>query len=106
VTGFVADDADDLAGLAARVDELEPTACRRAAEERFDAKRLVAAYDARWAHWIAWELIAAARAGHWSREASRTRKTRSTASGMIILDALHLFQLPTERRTRPRRTPV
>lgn len=45
VTGFVADDVDAFAQLAGRVDEIDPLACRRAAEERFGADRMVAAYE-------------------------------------------------------------
>jgi glycosyltransferase involved in cell wall biosynthesis len=45
VTGYLASDFDELVCLAARVSELDPAACRRAAEERFTAERMVEAYE-------------------------------------------------------------
>jgi glycosyltransferase involved in cell wall biosynthesis len=44
-TGFVASDFDEFVELAARVDELDPAACRRAVEDRFSAERMVKAYE-------------------------------------------------------------
>lgn len=49
VTGFLADDEEELAGYLDRVDEIEPDACRRAAEEKFSsgamAERYLSLYD-------------------------------------------------------------
>lgn len=42
VTGFVADDDDELAALVTETDRIDRRACRRAAEERFSATRMVA----------------------------------------------------------------
>lgn len=42
-TGFLVDDAAEMAEAIARVGELDPAACRRAAEERFSASRTAAA---------------------------------------------------------------
>jgi glycosyltransferase involved in cell wall biosynthesis len=52
VTGFLAGDIDELVRLAARIDELDPAVCRRAAEERFTAERMVAAYEALYMEWV------------------------------------------------------
>jgi glycosyltransferase involved in cell wall biosynthesis len=43
-TGFLAGDEDELAGYLDRVDELDPNACRRAAEERFSAATMGGRY--------------------------------------------------------------
>ena len=52
VTGFLAGDIDGLVRLAARVVELDPAVCRRAAEERFTAERMVAVYEALYVEWV------------------------------------------------------
>jgi glycosyltransferase involved in cell wall biosynthesis len=44
VTGFLADDEAELADLLPRAGELDPAACRRAAEERFSAAAMAEAY--------------------------------------------------------------
>jgi glycosyltransferase involved in cell wall biosynthesis len=44
VTGFLADDEDELASFLQRVDEIDPAACRRAAEERFTAGTMADRY--------------------------------------------------------------
>ena len=44
VTGFLADDPAELPGLMDRVGELDPAACRRAAEERFSAGAMAERY--------------------------------------------------------------
>ena len=44
VTGFLAGDERELAGYMARAGEIDPEACRRAAEERFTADRMADAY--------------------------------------------------------------
>jgi len=44
VTGFLADDPAELPGLLDRVEELDPAACRRAAEERFSAGTMAERY--------------------------------------------------------------
>lgn len=44
VTGFLADAEEELSGLLARVGEIDPAACRRAAEERFSAGTMAEAY--------------------------------------------------------------
>jgi glycosyltransferase involved in cell wall biosynthesis len=49
VTGFLADDEAELPGLLARVGEIDPAACRRAAEERFSAGAMAEAYLERYA---------------------------------------------------------
>lgn len=46
VTGFLAETDDELAAFVGRVKELDRSACRRAAEERFSAGRMVAEYEA------------------------------------------------------------
>ena len=43
-TGFLADTEEELAGYLRRVDELDPAACRQAAEERFDAPIMARRY--------------------------------------------------------------
>lgn len=45
-TGFICDSLDDIVAAVARLDEINPHACRRAAEERFAVGRMVAAYEA------------------------------------------------------------
>jgi glycosyltransferase involved in cell wall biosynthesis len=45
VTGYVADDLDELVRLVPLTSALDPGACRRAAEERFAARRMVDAYE-------------------------------------------------------------
>ena len=49
VTGFLADDADELAGYLQRVGELDPRACRRAVETRFSDDRMA---DGHIAHYV------------------------------------------------------
>lgn len=44
VTGFLAEDPAELPGLMARVGEIDPEACRRAAQERFSAGAMAGAY--------------------------------------------------------------
>ena len=44
VTGFLADAPAELPALMARVEELDPAACRRAAQERFSAEAMADAY--------------------------------------------------------------
>jgi glycosyltransferase involved in cell wall biosynthesis len=44
VTGFIVDDAEEMADAIARVDAIEPAACRAAAEARFSAERMTADY--------------------------------------------------------------
>ena len=46
VTGFLAETDDELAAFVGRVSDLDRAACRRAAEERFSAERMVAEYEA------------------------------------------------------------
>jgi glycosyltransferase involved in cell wall biosynthesis len=43
-TGFLVRDGEEMAAAIARADRIRPEDCRRAAEERFDARRMVAAY--------------------------------------------------------------
>jgi glycosyltransferase involved in cell wall biosynthesis len=45
VTGYLASNFDELVRFAARVSDLDPAACRRAAEERFTAEGMVNAYE-------------------------------------------------------------
>ncbi|HET8665746.1 MAG TPA: glycosyltransferase family 4 protein [Nocardioides sp.] len=45
VTGVVVDDAADFAGALERAPELDPAACRREAEERFDLPVMAAGYE-------------------------------------------------------------
>jgi glycosyltransferase involved in cell wall biosynthesis len=49
-SGIIVDDYREMAGALAEADELEPAECRRSAEERFSAERMVqdyvAAYEA------------------------------------------------------------
>jgi glycosyltransferase involved in cell wall biosynthesis len=44
VTGFLADREEELAHYLARVAELDPQECRRAAEERFSARLMAERY--------------------------------------------------------------
>jgi glycosyltransferase involved in cell wall biosynthesis len=44
VTGFLADTEEEFAGYLRRIDELDPGACRRAAEARFDAPIMARRY--------------------------------------------------------------
>ena len=44
VTGFLADTEDEFASYLPRVGELDPGACRRAAEARFDAPIMARSY--------------------------------------------------------------
>jgi glycosyltransferase involved in cell wall biosynthesis len=44
VTGFLADDEDEFASYLPRVGELDPHACREAAERRFSAEAMAAGY--------------------------------------------------------------
>lgn len=53
VTGFLAQDEAELPGLMARVAELDPEACRRAAHERFSAGAMADAYLERYAEVLA-----------------------------------------------------
>jgi glycosyltransferase involved in cell wall biosynthesis len=46
VTGFLAESDEELAAFVARVKDLDRGACRRAAEERFSAERMVSEYEA------------------------------------------------------------
>ncbi|HZP67953.1 MAG TPA: glycosyltransferase [Rudaea sp.] len=48
-TGFVVDNAAQMAAAIGRVATIDPQACRRAARERFPQERMVAAYLARYA---------------------------------------------------------
>jgi glycosyltransferase involved in cell wall biosynthesis len=50
VTGFLADDEQQFAAYVRRVGELDPAACRRAAEERFSAGRMADDYLAVYEH--------------------------------------------------------
>jgi glycosyltransferase involved in cell wall biosynthesis len=45
VTGFVTDDVDGMVGAIGRIGEIDRAACRRAAEQRFDAARMVDDYE-------------------------------------------------------------
>jgi glycosyltransferase involved in cell wall biosynthesis len=44
VTGFIVDDATGMADAIGRVGAIDPAACRRAAEQRFDVRRTAAEY--------------------------------------------------------------
>ena len=44
-TGWLADDPDELAGLIARVGEIDPHACRSTALERYDVGAMAAGYE-------------------------------------------------------------
>jgi glycosyltransferase involved in cell wall biosynthesis len=44
VTGFLADDPSGLGDVLARVGELDPADCRRAAEQRFSAETMAERY--------------------------------------------------------------
>lgn len=44
ITGFIVDDVAAMADAIGRVEAIDPAACRRAAELRFDARRMCAAY--------------------------------------------------------------
>ena len=46
VTGFLGETDEELAALVGRVGEIDRAACRRAAEERFSAERMVSDYEA------------------------------------------------------------
>jgi glycosyltransferase involved in cell wall biosynthesis len=45
LTGFVTDDVDGMVAAIARIGEIDRAACRRAAEARFDAERMVDDYE-------------------------------------------------------------
>ena len=45
VTGYLARDFEEFVRLVGRVGEINPRACRRAAEDRFGAERMVGAYE-------------------------------------------------------------
>lgn len=45
LTGFLAETDEELAGYVRRVGEIDRTACRRRAEEQYDASRMVADYE-------------------------------------------------------------
>lgn len=47
-TGFVVDNMDDFIAAARKISEIEPAACRRAAEERFSPARMARDYEARY----------------------------------------------------------
>ena len=49
VTGFLAHDVDGLVDALARVQHIDRARCRRAAEERFDMRRMTARYLALYA---------------------------------------------------------
>jgi glycosyltransferase involved in cell wall biosynthesis len=49
VTGFLVDGVDGLVGAMRRIDRIDRAACRRAAEERFDVRRMTAQYLALYA---------------------------------------------------------
>lgn len=44
VTGFIVDSGSEMAGAIRRIDSIDRRACRRAAEERFDARMMVSKY--------------------------------------------------------------
>jgi len=46
VTGFLGDGDEELAGFAVRAEEISRAACRRRAQERFSAERMVSDYEA------------------------------------------------------------
>jgi glycosyltransferase involved in cell wall biosynthesis len=48
VTGWLASDIDSIRAALERADEISPLACRAAAEERFDGRRMTRAYLARY----------------------------------------------------------
>jgi glycosyltransferase involved in cell wall biosynthesis len=67
VTGFLADHEDELPGYLARVDEIEPAACRAAAESRFTSRAFAEAYLKRYEAVIAgapWPAPPGSRGGH------------------------------------------
>ena len=45
VTGFVCDDVDQMVAAVARLDEIDPHACRRVVEERFTVAAMSAGYE-------------------------------------------------------------
>ena len=45
-TGFIVDDEHAMAGAVARLDEIDPAACRGACEERFGVPAVVRGYEA------------------------------------------------------------
>ncbi len=45
VTGFLAETDEELAGFVARIPGIDRAACRRRAEERFSAERMVGDYE-------------------------------------------------------------
>ena len=49
VTGFVCDDVEQMVAAVARLDEIDPLACRRAVEERFSVATMTAGYEALYA---------------------------------------------------------
>jgi glycosyltransferase involved in cell wall biosynthesis len=53
VTGFLGETDSELAAYVARVGELDRVACRRRAQERYSAERMVADYEALYARVIA-----------------------------------------------------
>ena len=46
VTGFLGETDEELAGYVARAGQLDRSACRRRAEEKYSAKRMVSDYEA------------------------------------------------------------
>jgi glycosyltransferase involved in cell wall biosynthesis len=62
-TGFLVNDVHEMAEAIRKVDQIDPWECRRAAERRFNAKRMIAEYLRRY------ELLASTRAA--SREADQ-----------------------------------
>ena len=57
-TGFIVDTVDEMVEAARHIDEIDPAACRRAAEERFGVERFVAAHEQAYT-----ELVACASGG-------------------------------------------
>jgi glycosyltransferase involved in cell wall biosynthesis len=45
VTGFIADEAEDMIEAVRRIDDIDPNACRRDALERFDSSRMCDSYE-------------------------------------------------------------
>jgi glycosyltransferase involved in cell wall biosynthesis len=45
-TGFIVDSVDGMVEAARHVDEIDPSECRRAVEERFGSEKFVSAHEA------------------------------------------------------------
>jgi glycosyltransferase involved in cell wall biosynthesis len=95
VTGFLVDDVEQMAEAIAKVDCLDRGACRRAAEERFDGRVMLARYLDLYA------TLAACGSSSWrscklipSLEAGTSRSSRSASSATSITSAP-----PTSPRT-------